>query len=179
MHPLVPLTLLGAVLLGGCERAYRTREIDDEMPATNVWMVRTLSDESVENAIIAQHTIYPYHFGRDSADLTPIGQRDVRVLGRHFAKHPGELSIRRGDETDDLYQRRTAAVMDALQREGVNPESIRRGGGTPGGEGIETNRALAVLKIGNEPRKIGAGAGGDSQSGDMQGGTSQEMGGNR
>jgi hypothetical protein len=177
VHPLVPLCLLGATTLAGCDRAYRTREIDDEMPAANVWMVRTLSDESVENAVIAQHTIYPYHFVRDSAELTAVGQRDARVLGRHFARHPGELSMQRGDAPDELYQRRTASVMEALQREGVNPETIRRGGGMPGGDGVETNRAVAVLRIGNQPR--GTGAGSDTRSDDAQGATSNEIGGNR
>jgi hypothetical protein len=152
----LPILLCGLALVAGCDRAYRTRQIDDEVPAANAWMVRTLNDESVENAVIAQRTIYPYHFARDSAELTPVGERDMRILGAHFAHSPGSLSVRRGAEGSDLYQARLRSVGDALTRAGVDPNAIRIADDMPGGEGVNSERAVAILTISNTPAPAGA-----------------------
>jgi hypothetical protein len=174
---LVPILACTAALTGGCDRAYRTTQIDDEIPAANTWLVRTLEDEAVENAIVAQRTIYAYHFVRDSAELTPVGRRDLRVLASYFSKHPGSLSVRRGEESDELYQRRLAAVGDALATHGVDPAAVSRTDDLPRGDGVNSDRAIAIQKAANAP---GAGAAAKDTSGDdAQGSSSSEKGANR
>ncbi len=76
---------LACGLLSGCqenrETAGPTKNLDMEL-------VRTLNNIGVENAIIAQHTLYPYHFVADGETLNDLGQRDFAVLARHYAEHP-------------------------------------------------------------------------------------------
>ena len=83
-------------LLGGCEE-----EQADGTPTRtfDVELVNTLNNIEVENAIITQHTLYPYHFVTDGEELNELGQRDLMVLARHFKEHPGVLNIRQGDGT--------------------------------------------------------------------------------
>lgn len=176
MRLAIPLLACAAAALSGCDRGYRTRHIDDEVPAANVWMVRTMSDEAVENAVVAQRTIYPYHFVRDSAELTPVGERDVRVLAAHFRDHPGSLNVRRGDGADGLFDARTRSVAEALARHGVEPSSIRLTDNLPGGDGVSSDRAIEILKAGTRMGGggyAGGGEAGGSGGGSMNGGSEQ------
>lgn len=176
MRLAIPLLVCAAAALPGCDRGYRTRHIDDEVPAANVWMVRTMSDEAVENAVIAQRTIYPYHFVRDSAELTPVGERDIHVLAAHFKKNPGSLNLRPGDEGEALFRARTQSVADALARNGVDPSLIRLTDELPGGDGVSSDRAIEVLRAGTKMQGGYGGAeggGAESGMGGSSGGTKQ------
>ena len=85
----------------------------------DVELVNTLNNIGVENAIITQHTLYPYHFGADAGELNELGQRDLMVLARHFKEHPGILNIRRGETAAQLYDARVAHVLSRLKDAGV------------------------------------------------------------
>ena len=57
------------------------------------WMVRYYSDAAIENAIIAQQAMFPYHFVEGGAQLNELGQRDLAILAEHYSKQPGTLHI--------------------------------------------------------------------------------------
>lgn len=109
------------------------------------------SDLAIQNAIITQHTVYPYHFVNNSAVLNPLGQRDLAVLARHFSQNPGELNVRRGDVEPALYQARMETVKARLAEGGVDVSRIRMNDGLAGGEGIATSEMIEVLARSRDP----------------------------
>jgi hypothetical protein len=130
-------------LMTGCEEDARTaadKHFDKEM-------VRTLNNVGVENAIITQHTLYPYHFVPDGEKLNGLGQRDFAVLARHFGEHPGQLNVRRGEGTSpELYKARVAYVTDRLNEAGIEPGRVKVTDGMPGGPGTTSERVVTILQ---------------------------------
>lgn len=130
-------------LLSGCEEDKRTaanRRFDTEM-------VRTLNNIGVENAIIAQHTLYPYHFVVDGEKLNDLGQRDFGVLARHFTEHPGLLNVRQGEGVSpELYKARVAYVTSRLKDAGIDPARVRISDGMPGGSGLPAEQVVTILR---------------------------------
>ncbi len=112
-------------MVSGCHEDARTaadKQLDTKL-------VPTLNNIGVENAILAQHTLYPYHFVLDGAELNELGQRDFAVLARHFVEHPGLLNIRQGEGiAPELYKARVAYVTSRLKEAGVEPRTCERVG---------------------------------------------------
>ena len=130
-------------LLSGCEEDKRTaadRRFDTEM-------VRTLNNIGVENAIVTQHTLYPYHFAVDGEKLNDLGQRDFAVLARHFTEHPGLLNVRQGEGiSPELYKARVAHVTSRLKDAGIDPARVSISDGVPGGPGLPSERVVTILR---------------------------------
>lgn len=100
------------LMLGACQhKVYDTSVVD---PAASG------RPPSVNDAIIAQHTLYPYHFVPLSPRLNELGRYDLAVLVEQFRQHPSELAIRRGETDAALYQARIDTVMKELVRAGVD-----------------------------------------------------------
>ncbi len=130
-------------LVSGCEEDRRTaanRRFDAEM-------VRTLNNITVENAILTQHTLYPYHFVVNGEKLNDLGQRDFAVLARHFTEHPGLLNVHR-DETisPELYKARVAHVTSRLKDAGIDSARVSISDGMPGGSGLPAERVVTILE---------------------------------
>ena len=70
---------LAAFLLAGCEEEQKAARVDQKK--LDIELVNTLNNIQVENAIITQHTLYPYHFVTDGAGLNDLGERDSRRVG--------------------------------------------------------------------------------------------------
>jgi hypothetical protein len=138
----VALCLVGG-LMAGCKEDARTagnKRLDTEL-------VRTLNNIGVENAIIAQHTLYPYHFVPDGAALNELGQRDFAVLARHFAEYPGLLNVSPGDGVPaELYRARVAYVTSWLKQAGVEPGRVTVSDGMPGGPGLRSEKVVTILQ---------------------------------
>lgn len=147
------LALTGACLCG-CKAGGGLERVDDQKQPFNRWTIQTLDDDSISNAIITQHTLYPYHFMTGSADLNELGERDVKVLAGHMAKYPGQINVRRGGEDPTLYDARVQALTKMLARLGVPETSIKIADGMPGGDGISTDRAVLILKRSYESRPL-------------------------
>lgn len=143
----VAICLVGA-LLSGCEEDARTaanQRFDREM-------VRTLNNIGVENAILTQRTLYPYHFVADGEKLNDLGQRDFAVLARHFTEHPGRLNVRQGEGiSPELYQARVAFVTSRLKDAGIDPARVSISDGMPGGSGLPAERVVTILQESAEP----------------------------
>jgi len=129
---LVLITGLFCGLLVGC---YETVEKSPET-MVNTTLINSLNDMAMENAIISQHTLFPYHFIENAAELNELGQRDLAIIAKHFIEHPGCLNIRQNNIQADLYEARVRVVRDKLKEAGVNAERINIADGMPGGSGM-------------------------------------------
>jgi len=135
---------LFCILMVGCQESVQrnsTRQL------INTELVNSLSDIQMQNAIITQHTLFPYHFVKNGAELNELGQRDLAILAGHFMEHPGQLNIRRNNNIPGLlYEARVNLVLGRLKETSVNTERIRISEGMPGGSGMLSEKVLIILE---------------------------------
>ncbi len=108
-------------------------------------------DSAVNNAIISQQTLFPYHFKPDAADLNELGEKDLAVLMAHYRNHPAELRVRRGDAADGLYGQRVQAVVERLDLAGLRMDRIPIADSVAGGSGLGNEQVLVNLERRNTP----------------------------
>lgn len=112
----------------------------------NAWLLASVRDTAINQAIILQGAVHPYHFVSGAAVLNDLGKHDLNVLAAHYRRHPGALSIRRGNAATDLYEARVARVVKTLTRAGVEKGRVAICDTFPGGEGMTSERVLRVLE---------------------------------
>jgi hypothetical protein len=110
-------------------------------------LVKEIESPEMSGAVITEHTLYPYHFIADSPALNELGERDMQVLAVHFRGKSGDLNVRRGSASKELYNARIAGVLDQLRRNGVAVNRIRVADGLPGGEGADSERVVKILQL--------------------------------
>ena len=135
------------ILIAGCTESTKTSQ---DKHRINSQLINTYNDIAMQNAIVSQHTMFPYHFVKNGAELNELGERDLGILAKHFVEHTGQLNIRRGNTPADLYTTRTNLVIDKLQRAGVDTERMNISDGMPGGSGMASERILIILEDANE-----------------------------
>jgi hypothetical protein len=155
------IVCMACVLLAGCneERADQpTKKLDVEL-------VNTLNNLQVENAIVTQRTLYPYHFVTGGAGLNDLGQRDLLVLARHFKEQPGALNIRQGEVDATLYRARVTQVQNRLKEAGVDLRRMTFEDGMPGGPGMRSESIVTTKpEITGGSTTTGSGGSGSSGS---------------
>ena len=109
-------------------------------------IIRTYNDMALENAIISQHTLYPYHFVQNGTDLNELGKHDLAVLIRHYIKEPGALNIRKADTSLELYTNRVEMVYQELEKAGLNMDKIAISDKMPGGSGMASETIILILE---------------------------------
>ena len=109
-------------------------------------------ETAVNNAIIAQHTLFPYHFVANGSALDELGLYDLAVLTAHFIKYPGELNVRRGDATPELYSDRVNVVIELLSAGGVDTNRVATRDAPAGGDGRPAEQVLAIMEADRELR---------------------------
>lgn len=147
MRILIAIAIGGLIAAAtGCQNKESYVPVSTEQrSASNAWTVNDLFEQQTHGAIVRQHTVYPYHFISQSADLNDLGQRDLEVLAKHFKENPGNLNVRRGRTSDDLYDARVATVLAALAEAGVDNESMRVADNMAGGDGMDSREVLLIL----------------------------------
>lgn len=143
------MLLLGVVcgmILNGCgeEKIIGPAPIDQN--TVNQKLTASYSDLAIQNAIIAQHTLFPYHFVNNSAQLNALGERDLAVLAAHFRQNPGKIVLVQGQTEPLLYQSRAQTVYEKLLQAGIPNEKIQIGSGFAGGEGIPSTAVIEILE---------------------------------
>jgi hypothetical protein len=121
---LIMMSLMCTVLLSSCQEQQAVEPDPIDRTEVNRKIVDTYSDLAIQNAIIAQHTLYPYHFVPNGVDLNDLGQRDLSVLITHYKNNPGTITIQQGSADAILYQARAQMVFQKLQDAGI-PEKKR------------------------------------------------------
>ena len=136
------------ILMTGCQK---TTEESPAEPLVNRQLINTYNDIALENAIISQHTLYPYHFVDNEAELNELGKHDLAVLTRHFIKETGHLNIRKQNTSAELYEARVESVQKRLKEAGVNMDRISISDYMPGGSGITSESILIILAEKDKP----------------------------
>ncbi len=146
MKLLLSTGCLCALVMAGC--GLIRQPPDDRVP--NVLMVNTYSDIAIDNAILAQHTLYPYHFVSDAAVLNELGKRDLGVLAAHYKDYPGTLNVSRSDVPQPLYAARLAEVRKALMEAGVKEQRMTITDGLAGGDGMKSEQVVKIPRTRGE-----------------------------
>lgn len=143
-----------AFMLSGCsssskkhDDAPQSQAIQrDEVTTMDAFTVRAPLEASVEAGVVRSSTFYEYHFVDGRSKLTRLGERDLRILARHFRGDEWILSVRQGDAPDDLYVARCAIILERAGSFGVAEDSLQIVDAAPGGRGVtaENARRLAA-----------------------------------
>ncbi len=131
-------------LNNGCVETVQRESPDKSL--INAEIINTLNDIAMQNAIVSQHTLFPYHFVKNGEKLNQLGQRDLTVLAKHLEENPGNLNIRRNNISKEPYQARVTFVIDKLKEAGVEVERISVSDGMPGGPGMASEKILTILE---------------------------------
>ncbi len=136
-RPILALALAGALFACRSQPAPDTNhELHD------MWAGTEVRRASIRQAILAQGTLFPYHFEVGSPALNPLGERDLDLLAEHLQANPGELRVRRGSVSEELYARRVSTVLTELGARGVDPASITVTDDLPAGPGTWSETVL-------------------------------------
>jgi len=141
MKHLAMTTCILAMAVCGCEPQQEAADLS----AYDEWLVNTVNDTAVRNAIIRQRTLFPYHFVAGGAALNDLGTHDVAILASHFKNNPGQLSVRRGDTPRELYAARVAGVADAIGKAGIDKNSVKIYDSPASGDGMPSEWVLIFL----------------------------------
>jgi hypothetical protein len=132
----------------------------------NSSMVQDYYQRQVSAGIIREQTLYPYHFIVNGSGLNALGRRDLYVLTEHYLVNPGNLKIRHGEESKEIYDARVKMVVDAMTSAGVRMDRVKVTDGLPGGDGVSSDRVVLILEKFQEPGALaedsGASAGSSS-----------------
>lgn len=135
----------------------------------NSEMVTSLTQEQAANAVVTQRTLYPYHFAEGSAQLNPLGERDLTILAQRCGNRLDSLNLERGDATDTLYEARKTMVRAYLANLDVALTADAIVDGQPRGDGKTSEEVvLGLVKIRQgdvELRQEGGGGRLDPQAG--------------
>ena len=147
----VVISLVCVIFMCGCSpQVEKSVQNPVDKDQVNRAILDTYSDLAIQNAIIAQHTLYPYHFVNNSTELNVIGMRDLSVLIEHFQQNPGEITVQKGVVDDLLYQSRGQLVYEKLLEAGIPQDKINITDGMPGGDGMPSETVIEILKEAKE-----------------------------
>ena len=144
------LTVL-LVLAAGCQMPEKS--VSQRNSEVDAWLIGSMQDMQIDNAVIREHTLYPYHFVINSADLNELGGRDLDVLAKHFKDNPGQINLWRGDVSGDLWQARSDTVLKHLAQAGVDMNRVRVEQGLPGGDGMTATEVVLRFKQAMEAKE--------------------------
>jgi hypothetical protein len=152
---------LSMVVVGSCVAVLMGCQGQDQsQPAqsnsVDSWLITYVNDAGVQNAIIRQQAMFPYHFVAESAALNELGRRDLEILAGHYRQYPGSLSIRRGEAAEPLYQARVATVMDNLRAAGVAAGRVQATSAPAGGDGAASSQVLTIMAKASAPLSTAA-----------------------
>lgn len=125
-------------------------------------VVEETNDSAVRNAIISQHTLYPYHFVVNTARLNDLGLRDISVLAGYYRDNPGQLNLRKMDASPELYDARIKAVLAQLTKSGLDVTQMTVVDDLPGGSGMSSERAVRILSQEDRSAAQGGGSAGNT-----------------
>jgi hypothetical protein len=142
-----PKSALAAVLvaasLGACRSEHEQGRLEGTAAMRSGEQIRAAA---IERAIVAQRTLYSYHFEIGSPELNELGRRDLGVLARHLTQAGGRIVLARGEADEGLYRTRAERVLAALKEAGVPPERAKLAEGLPGGDGMSGARLVEILE---------------------------------
>lgn len=145
---LLIVLVFACYVLCSCEETAQVEPVNKGL--INAKQVNMLNDIAIENAIVTQRTLYPFHFIKNSEKLNELGHKDLSILIGHLKEYPGQLNVQQQDTDYNLYQARLAFVFQELQDAGVDMTKVSLVDGMPGGDGMETDDVIEIQKTGRK-----------------------------
>ena len=137
-------------ILCGCEETVQQEPIDKSL--VNTMQINMLNDIAMENAIVTQCTLYPYHFINNSHQLNELGHKDLSILIDRFKQYPGHLNVQQGDTLSSVYQARVAYVYRQLENAGIDMMKVAIADEMPGGSGMSTDDVVEIQQADRKAR---------------------------
>ena len=137
--------LIVAVSIGLLSGCIAWQEDSARMRAESQERMNSYMDEAVINGVLAERTLYPYHFYHDTSELTALGKRTLSILASYYENHPGTLNIRQGEAPDSLYEARIAMARSYLEEWGIAIGEIDVTDDYPSGAGMPSERVFEML----------------------------------
>ncbi len=137
------MIVLFCILIVGCQE---NMEESPNNHLVNSQLIKSYNDIAMQNAIVSQHTLFPYHFVTNGKELNELGQKDLAALTSHYLKYPGRLNIRRHNTAVNLYEARVNLVHERLQEAGIDMERVQISDNMPGGSGMTSERIIIILE---------------------------------
>jgi hypothetical protein len=138
-----------AALLLACTEAHdppgSTRTSAPQAMAVDRMAINDIRDAAISNALITQHTLFPYHFEAGRETLNELGVRDLDSLAAYYRGRPGDLNVRRGGVSDELYHARLQTVSDRLKADGVDVSRLKITDAPAGGSGMPSEQVVKIL----------------------------------
>ncbi len=139
---LTTVMLLASLAGCCCPNDYYVNRKAQAIDEASVDLIRR---QPIEQAIIAQHTLYAYHFAEGKDVLNDLGRYDLKVLADHFCELGISVNVQRGSETMELYEARMRAVAKFLADAGVPANRVQIVQGLPGGPGLPSQWVVKIL----------------------------------
>jgi hypothetical protein len=136
---------LGLLVLAACKTTPYAQPPEERREA-NAAMVTDLSEQAVRNAVIEQHTLLPRHFVNGTAQLTPLGERDLQFLADAYRTSGGTVNVVSAGAPELLYRQRIDAVLIFLEERGISRGSLVLADRPAGGRGATTARVVEIQK---------------------------------
>jgi hypothetical protein len=147
--------ILMAVVVGCCEDPY----VDQNALMLDRATIEAARMEPIDQAIITQHTLYPYHFAEGKDTLMPLGCHDLQVLVDHYRDQGVAMNVQRGGASQELYDARVRTVAKFIADVGVPEGRIQITQGLPDGPGLAGYWVVKIMAK-QEPGKDFQGGGG-------------------
>jgi hypothetical protein len=149
-HKYALTVLFTLVAVGGCQTdgppTPKAPLVRDHRSKANEAMIRTLNDRAARNAALSEHTVYPYHFDKYSAQLNSLGRHHLKVLAEGLRNGLDTLHLPRGEADDALYQQRRNTLRQRLAALDLDAQAVTLRDAMPAGEGTESQQALRALQ---------------------------------
>lgn len=117
----------------------------DQRKLENSELVTAPIQDSVTKAVIAEHSLRPYHFVERSASLNELGQNHVEILADHYALNPGQVHLNSGEHSMALRKERIATIVSVLEEGGVDMSRVQIREDLPGGDGMSSREVLLII----------------------------------
>jgi len=171
-------TAAAAVLVAalGCKSTTKPEPTPPGEMENNQLMLRMMMAENVYNGMASERAVYPKDFNPDTATLTELGKQRVATLLESCKGAKGRVSIIRGDELEDVYTARVAAVRQRFADAGYALQNVTVAKADHvGGGGISSEQAILIFErmlTDYAPTPVGGTTGGASNAGAMPQSTS-------
>jgi hypothetical protein len=116
-----------------------------EQSNLNKVFLRSAFEEQTRNGIVAESTVYPYHFRTNGPQLNELGEQQVRAIAAGYRGNELRVNVPRGDTVDELYQLRVETIRKYFADAGYGSERITVTRGVPGGRGISSDFAIRLF----------------------------------
>ncbi len=125
--------------------------------ASNMWVGAAYRQEARDEAILIRRSVHNYHFRSGSAELNPLGQRDLNVLVEDLRTNRYPINLVKSGRDQELTNTRLSSLEAYLRDNGIQDPSPLVRVGLPGGPGMSWRTAQRLAQSGSPSTSTGPG----------------------